>query len=49
MNLRTFWETKVGKNREKIFLYYEDEKISYSKFDAKVNQAANVFLGMGVK
>ncbi len=49
MNLRTFWETKVGKNREKIFLYYEDEKVSYSLFDARVNQAANVFLEMGVK
>lgn len=49
MNLRTFWETKVRKNPEKTFLYYKDEKVSYSEFDARVNQAANGFLETGVK
>ncbi|MFC1915382.1 AMP-binding protein [Chloroflexota bacterium] len=49
MNLRTFWENKVQKNREKIFLYYEDEKISYSEFDIRVNQVANGLIEKGIR
>ncbi len=49
MNLRSFLEAKVQKNPEKILLYYQNEKINYSEFDAKVNQAANGFVEAGVK
>ncbi|MFC1952307.1 AMP-binding protein [Chloroflexota bacterium] len=49
MNLRTFWETKAWKNPEKTFVYYEDERVSYSEFDTRVNQIANLFLEIGVK
>lgn len=49
MNLRTYWETRVQKNPEKIFLYYADEKVSYGEFDARINQVANGFVEMGLK
>jgi len=48
MNLRAFWEAAVRKNPGKVFLYYGDEKITYSGFDAKANQAANAFLQMNI-
>ena len=49
INLRTYWERKVQKNPSKVFLYYDDEVISYSEFDARVNQAANALLDLGTK
>jgi crotonobetaine/carnitine-CoA ligase len=49
MNIRDFLERRVEKNPDKVFLYYEDEKISYQDFDIRVNQAANGFLENGIK
>lgn len=49
MNIRTFIESKVERNPDKPFLYFEDEVVSYEEFDQKINQAANGFLDMGVK
>ncbi|MBI5968214.1 MAG: AMP-binding protein [Deltaproteobacteria bacterium] len=48
MNIREFIESKVEKNPDKPFLYFEDKVISYEAFDQKINQAANGFLEMGV-
>lgn len=48
MDLRTFWESKVQKNPDKVFLHYEGEEISYSEFDSRINQAANAFVEMGI-
>ena len=49
MNIRGFIESKVEKNPDKPFLYFEDEVISYEEFDWKINQVANAFLDMGVR
>lgn len=49
MDLRTFWEAEVQKNPDKIFLYHEGEKISYSEFDSGTNQAANAFVETGIR
>jgi len=49
MNMRTFWEDKVERNAGKIFLYYGDEEVTYSEFDARVNQVANGLVRVGVK
>ena len=49
MDMRRFWESKVEKNPDKVFVYYADEEFTYSEVDAKVNQVANGFVGMGVK
>ena len=43
MDLRTFWENR-GQNPDKIFIYYQDEEISYAQTDARINQRGNAFL-----
>jgi len=48
-NLRTYWEGKVRKNPSKVFLYHDDEVISYEEFDQRVNHAANALLDLGTK
>jgi len=48
MDMLTFWETKVERNQDKVFLYYNDVEFTYSEVNAKVNQVANGFVGMGV-
>ena len=48
MNIREFLESKVKQNPEKIYLFFEDQKWTYQKFDDRVNQAANAFLELGV-
>jgi len=49
MEIRTFWEARVQKSPDKTFLYYADEKVSYGKFDSRINQAANAFVEMGIR
>ena len=49
MNIREFVESKVEKNPDKPFLYFEDEVVSYEEFNQKINQVANGLLDMGVK
>lgn len=49
MNVRDFIESKVEKNPDKPFLYFEDEVLSYGEFNQKIDQAANGFLEIGVK
>ena len=48
-NLRTYWEAKVRKDPAKVFLYYDDEVVSYGEFDQSVNQSANALLDLGTK
>jgi len=48
LNIRDFIESRVEKNPNKPFLYFEDEVVSYEAFNQKINQAANGFLEMGV-
>lgn len=49
MSLPKFWEDRVEKNPDKIFLYHEDEEVNYSLFDARVNQVGNGFVEAGVR
>jgi crotonobetaine/carnitine-CoA ligase len=49
MNVRDFIESRVEKNPDKPFLYFEDEVLSYEEFNQKINQVANGFLEIGVK
>ena len=48
MNLRSFWQAKVQKNPSKVFLYHEEDMISYAEFDRRVNQVANGLLELRV-
>jgi len=49
MNIRDFIESKVAKQPDKPFLYFEDQVFTYQEFDQKINQAANGFLELGVR
>jgi crotonobetaine/carnitine-CoA ligase len=49
MDMRTFWETKVKKNPDKVFIYTGDEELTYSEVDAKANQVANGLLKIGIE
>lgn len=48
VNIRHFIESKVEKKPDKPFLFFEDEVISYERFDQKINQVANGLLDIGV-
>ena len=49
MNIRELLERQVEKYPDKVFLYFEDERITYQDFDHMVNRIANGFKKMGVK
>jgi crotonobetaine/carnitine-CoA ligase len=49
MNLRRFWERQAGRNTSNVFLYYEDDRLTFGQFDAIANQVANAFIELGVQ
>jgi crotonobetaine/carnitine-CoA ligase len=49
MNIRHFLESKVLRHPDKIYLFFEDQQWTYQQFDARVNQAANGFLELGIR
>ena len=49
MDIRSFLESRVARNPEKPFLFYEKEVLSFHEFDRRVNQAANGLLEIGVE
>lgn len=48
-DIRTFWESKVKKNPNKVYLYFANAQLTYSEVDARINQVANGLVEMGVK
>jgi crotonobetaine/carnitine-CoA ligase len=49
MNIGSVLEKSTYKNPDKTYLYYRDEKISYSDFNERVNRVANGFLDLGIR
>lgn len=49
MNLRESFERQVVRNREKVYLYFQDQKLTYGALDRKANQVANGFLELGIR
>ena len=49
MNIRELIERNAERNPNKIFLYFEEQEVSYEAFNHKINRAANVFLELGIK
>ena len=49
MNLREFFERQVVRNREKVYLYFQDQGMTYGALDRKANQVANGFLELGIR
>jgi crotonobetaine/carnitine-CoA ligase len=48
MNIRNQLEKQAAKYPDKVFLYFEDQRITYCDFNLTVNRVANAFKGMGV-
>lgn len=48
MDLRTWMEDKVGRNRDRVFLVFEGGEYTYGEFDADVNRVANALAGLGI-
>jgi len=49
MNIRELLETQAEKNPDKIFLHFEDQEISYRKYNETINRVANSFKDMGIE
>ena len=49
MNIRDMLEKQAEKYSNKIFLYFDDQKITYRDLDLTVNRVANAFRRMGIK
>jgi len=49
MNMRQFLEKKVIVDPERVLLHFEDQEISYTHFNSKVNGVAQGLLDIGVK
>jgi crotonobetaine/carnitine-CoA ligase len=48
MNVRDLLEKQAAKYSGKVFLYFEDQRITYNHFNLTVNRIANAFKRMGV-
>jgi len=48
MNVRELLEKQAQKYPDKIFLYFEEEKITYQDFNLTVNRVANAFKKIGI-
>ncbi len=49
MNIRAFFERQVEKNPDKVYLYFQDQTMTYRELDQKANQVANGFLEIGIR
>lgn len=49
MNIRDLLETQAEKYPDKIFLYFDDQRITYRDLDLRVNRVANAFRRMSIK
>jgi len=48
MNIPELLEKQVQRNPDKVFLYFEEDKITYMDFNHTVNRVANAFKRLGV-
>lgn len=49
MNIREHIVTSVNRNPEKIYLYFEDQEISYREFNNNINRVANGLLRLRIR
>lgn len=49
MNIRELIEASAKKNPNKVFLYFDDQEVTYGEFNENINKAANFFLNLGIK
>jgi crotonobetaine/carnitine-CoA ligase len=48
MNIRELLEEQAQKYPDKVFLYFDEEKITYQDFNIAINRVANAFRKMGI-
>lgn len=48
MNIRELLESRAKSNPQKVYLYFQDQKIAYGDFNKQVNRTANSFLRLGI-
>ena len=49
MNIREFFEQQVKKSPEKVYLYFQDQEVTYRELDQRANQVANGMMGFGIR
>ena len=49
MNIRELIESRVKSTPKKVYLFFEDQEITYKDFDININKAANGFLRLGIQ
>ncbi len=49
MNIRELLEKQVKGNAEKVYLYFQDQEVTYRTLNQKSNQVANGFLELGIR
>ena len=49
MNIRELLEERVNSDPEKVYLYFQEQEISYRDFDKQVNKTANGLLRLGIQ
>ena len=49
MNMRQFLEKKVIVDPERVLLHFQDQEISYTHFNSKINGVAQGLLDIGMK
>lgn len=48
-NIREVLEKAVFHCPDKVYLLFEDQKVTYSQMDSLINQSANMFLDLGIR
>lgn len=49
MNLVTLLEERAQQNKEKVFLLFKDQAVSYGEFNQRANQVANSLYQLGIR
>jgi acyl-CoA synthetase (AMP-forming)/AMP-acid ligase II len=49
MNIRELIEDRVAGTPDKVYLYFEDQEITYTDFDRTINRMSNRMLDWGIQ
>ncbi|MBI2831897.1 MAG: AMP-binding protein [Chloroflexi bacterium] len=49
MNIRQLIEDRVARNPAKVYLYFEDQQVTYADFNAQINRVANSLWNAGIR
>jgi crotonobetaine/carnitine-CoA ligase len=48
-NMREVLEHAVDRSPDKVYLLFEDQKVTYNQLDRLINQTANMFINLGIR